>query len=373
MCDLNLENYWVVEVLMTPCDGWGDISETYQQNQEDLNEAFETIMACLFGDDEVGFRVMESDDGEGEEEDAVLVGPKRIELLLRGIKNETKEKRVVVTSLLPPSGRFSSTTVVGRVWKTYAHDLPKSMIHLRSDDYWISQIILHAGGEGGAVATYKFGKEAGKESAWHQLEGHYYKFKQPELTVVRAWDVGGKSEDKSPAHAGYWDDDDDVYGVGQGHSHYYQRVPSTYQPPTGYFRVRGDEVGAELFRTQVKGGMLEKSAPTLEELIDREKALKEPKPEAGDEKPEGEKKATGAGSSGTKGGSTTSTRVGSPAGDTRTAILSGDGTTRQVSSGATIVDAQYCDCGSPLCENCLWTEACERFGVDVNQLKHTVH
>ena len=373
VCELCMDNYWIVSVSLRPSDGWGDIEETYSETLEDLNEAFETIEVCRrYGEDETGFRVMESDDDGEEEESAVLVGPKRIEVLFRRKDNDLKEARVVITSITPPQGSFNYTSAVGRIWKTYGHELSRSIEHFYSTRYWIAEITLFAGGTAGAATTSKYSKNGG-EQPWHFLEKVYYGFKQPEMAVARSWEPGKASVLQPAAHAGVAGcvDEDDVYGIG---AHYLNRIPQHYQKHVGFFRVSGDKVGAEIHRQQEESREWEPQ--TLEQLVDFERELreklgqKEAEEEAnkeGSSEEEAEKKTEPAGATTTSrtAGNTPTNAI--PAG--KSAVVGRIGPARQIPACATSVDAHYCDCGSPMCENCLWTQAVENLGGGGDHLK----
>ena len=115
-----------------------------------------------------------------------------------------------------------------------------------------------------------------KVKAWDILHRMISKFEDSELKVVEKWNTGAASNQLDPEDLDYLGE---FYGGHFGGQHYTARVPSVYRVKEAHYRVKGDEVGAVLYREQRK---------TWEEegQVDPELSLKEllKVPEAKDEK-----------------------------------------------------------------------------------------
>jgi len=350
MCQLNLDNYWITCVRTSLEEELGATEELYDQNQESFNEALETI-AIILGEEDT-FHVTDFDGKDGKE-DGLMEGPRRIELLLRKNENPTDEARIIVTGLVPSSPKQSFITIVGRRWKSYGTMLSRTMEHFPNTNYWISEMVLFTGGATGAASTFSYGRSS-KELSWNQLERSYYAFKTSELVEVRSWNPS--SGQQSIAHAGFVKDSClEFYGAGE---HYTQRVPSVYQVRTGCFRVAGDEIGAELFRKQEA---LRKNGPTsLEKLINREESVRGKVTEKNQKKAQAD-------------GNLPPTLVAAPSRTSARAGASKSNTSKLATTGTPSIDARSCDCSSLLCEDCLWSQACEQFGSSSALAKAVIH
>ena len=344
---LNLNNYWIKSITMTPSVGWGDTEETFRETQEDQNEAFETLLLCV---KEVEEESSLEDTGIEEGKEMETSGPKRIELTLvkKTLVYNTAGvvEKIVLTSLLGPSQNINYYTAVGRRWLSGV-SLTSHMSHFSSSHHWIKEIVFYKGGSKGSVATVYF-NERNQDQAWSQLDGMYKNIKLAELTVVRTWDPFNKSYLGNTPYSTYDDDDlSDIYN-----NHYTQRTPYHYQAPTGYFRVAGDSVGAELFRTQESAKT--KGPQTLEELVALEKNLRDKAIEearkAADQKAaeEAQKKEQ----------------------PSKTSEQSGTNPSGKVPNSTPETVAQYCDCGHPGCEDCYWTEKLNPPSRTINATLH---
>lgn len=267
LCDLLMKNYYILEISWEPGDGVGKVEELYKIEEEDQNDAFETIDQILSDEAELS-------EAAKEEEKATVVGPKRIEVTLRRIGEPLDEKDVVITSLTPASGTFTYISVGGRNWKKEA--LSRSIQFYNSTCYWLVKIACYSGGLGGSLTETFIATPADQKRAWETLEKNYSHFKQPELNVVREWTPKGSAVAANPL-----DDNNNLYGE----VHYYNRVPAAYQPkpkPVATLRISRDEIGVTLYREQTERQKVEPR--TLAELVALEKQLASKKPEEDEKK-----------------------------------------------------------------------------------------
>ena len=93
-------------------------------------------------------------------------GPKRLEITLRSVGNQA-EKKIVVTDLMPPSGRYASYSVSGREWKVFHRELHRAPSTVWSSSYMLLRIDSHLGGSGGSTTDHF--AEANQETAWATL------------------------------------------------------------------------------------------------------------------------------------------------------------------------------------------------------------
>jgi len=344
-CELLLKNYWITSIQVTFSDTYGSFEEFYQENQEDLNEAFETIVEIMRNDG--GHIESHTTESRVTKEESTMQGPKRIEVALRRNGNSQEETRVVVTSVIRPGGQHHHSTIAGRSWKGKGTKLPRSIEHFPSYNYWIKEIVLFAGGSTGTSAKFNYSKHT-DSLAWSQLETSYSGFKQSELTVVRNWEPDSKNpySSKYSVYNGqvYEDDDLGIYGFAQ--VHYSQRVPENYQPSVGFFRVSGDEIGAELFRKQRVSQ--NDVVVGLKELIEKEDSL---------ERGVREKKQQAT--------ALLPATIQKPKQSENVSRNN-----KEESHSGTPIDVQYCDCGNPLCEDCAWANALKHNSAQTNKTIH---
>lgn len=247
MADLQLHGYLITKVVINFPDG--PQCQDFKATTEAQNEAFETIKQFL--DDEEGYQTVEN-------RPVTTQSPRRVEIIVRKREGTLEERRIVVTGVMPPGGSFSYTSVRGRVWRPYQVNLASSLEHFSSSSHYLVRIICFA--EGGGLQTediVHLDKDS-QAQAWERLNREFSNLSAIETAAVRDWKVGN----------GY-----STYGATtQSPSHYYNRVPSAYQPrppAVAYFRAAGDEIGIRLFREQ-EARRPAGSPPSLQTLVQAE-------------------------------------------------------------------------------------------------------
>ena len=312
MADLNMENYFITAIMWQPHEGAPLDRVGFGHDQEEQNEAYETL---------VGLLMMEERSEDREEESMTThSGPKRMEVELKQINTPTVVRNVVVTTIMPPKEHFKSYMLGGRIYKSCG-TLEKFKSTGMSSDMWkITQIKQYAGGFGNPSTTY-YGTHSieRNEAAWEKVVTFIEGLQPAEINVIQGWECKVNP---------LYDDEDDLYGYGGlGGSHYTQRVPSAYQPPpppVAMLRTAGDEVG-ELIHLETSE--VEVARPDSEREMDILEYLEKKDEAETEENPEAEISAT------VEAGSTTS----------------GDGGSSNDSDNGGIV---FCDCGSPSCATC---------------------
>lgn len=318
MADLCMESYFITQIWWQPhAQGPLDIVG-FSHNQEEQNEAFETLQELLGMEEE-----------EREEEAMIIPGPKRIEVELKQKTGHTAVRHLVATSAIPPKGHFKDHSIGGRLYKNTTGELEKFKTSGMSSNIWkITCIKVFPGGISQPTTThYQDFAIARQDAAWERVIDFLEGLQPSELKVIENWD--------HKASVGEIDDEDDMYGYGYGHqyrsggmtgaggranSHWTNRTPSVYAPPpppVAMLRLCGDEIGALLHRETAE---LDVSRPDREQKMEIT-ALIEKKDEA-EEEAEAETSAAEGNDNG--------------------------GSSDDVSNGVNV----YCDCSSPTCPKC---------------------
>ena len=313
MADLNMENYFITAIMWQPHEGAPLDRVGFGHDQEEQNEAYETL---------VGLLMMEERSEDHEEETMTTAGPKRMEVELKQICSPTVVRRVVVTTVMPPKEHFKNYMIGGRIYKSCG-TLEKFKSTGMSSDMWkITEIKQYPGGFSSPSTTY-YGSHSIErmDAAWEKVVTFIEGLQPSEINVIQGWECKVNPLD---------DDEDDLYGYGyggMGGSHYTQRVPSAYQPPpppVAMLRTAGDEVG-ELIHLETSE--IEVARPDSERNMDILEYLEKKDEAETEENPEAEISATVE--AGTK--------------------TSGDGGSSSNSDDGSII---FCDCGSPSCTTC---------------------
>lgn len=223
--------------------------EDFSTAPETQNEAFQLIEQFLA--DEEGFQSLEAE-RKADVGDRRL-GPRRVEVLIQERKPTrlpAKRKRLLVTSVLEPSGHFQSHVVSGREWISLEkRELSDVVVNFNSDIIDIIELFIYDEGSIYKEEAEPFTTEPTKQStAWKRLLREHGRLEHVEKVQLTKWDgVVGMSPAVTPPAPTYPDvDPDDDYGYG-----WINRTPSTYKPSPphrAYFRVAGDNVGAELLQ-----------------------------------------------------------------------------------------------------------------------------
>lgn len=315
MADLNMDNYFINAIMWQPREDSPLDRVVFEHNQEDQNEAYETLTELL--------EMEERADDHEEETMTTTAGPKRMEVDLKQINSPTVVRKVVVTTIMEPKEHFKSYMLGGRLYKACG-TLEKFKSSAMGSDMWmISEIREYQGGFNNPSTTYygNSGVES-REYAWKKVANFLETLQPTELGVINNWHCKGNLVVE--------DDELDMYGYGA--AHYTQRVPSAYRassysaykPPVAMLRTSGDDIGELLHHDTCE---LEVSRPDVEREMDILEYLEKKDEAETDDKPEAEISAsieTGAKASGSEGSS--------------------DG-----SDDSSIV---FCDCGSNYCTVC---------------------
>lgn len=238
--DLNLANYYIVSLEWSRnlAERLLD-KESFGFDQESQNHAFETI-ETFFEEEGSTLKSQEKDEG---------MGPKRIEVSLCRFGNclaRDENKRIVVTSILPPSGTFTYT-IRGREWWPATKVLCKEVESFHSSMWWIKSVEIHYGSTSSSYMTYGLHE---KDLPWGRVEEFYTKLTDSEAMVLKKWEP--------PANKTFYTELDD-YGYG-----YYNYGPTHYLPEVADYRVSGDEIGAKIYLEQMERVAKSQVAPAEE-------------------------------------------------------------------------------------------------------------
>lgn len=311
MADLNMENYFITAIMWQSHEGAPLDRVGFGREQEEQNEAYETL---------IGLLMMEERSEDREEETMTTAGPRRIEVELKQINTPAVIRNLVVTTILPPKEHFKNYSIGGRLYKS-GGGLEKFRTQAMSSDMWkIATIKVYGGGFSSPSTTY-YGSHSIErvDAAWEKIVTFIRGLRPAELTVITDWECVSSE-----------DDEDDLYGYGyggMGGTHYTQRVPSAYQPtppPVAMLRTAWDEVGEII---HLETSEVEVARPDSEREMDILEYLEKKDEAETEENPEAEISAK------IEAGSTTS----------------GDGGSSNDSSNSSIV---FCDCASPSCKVC---------------------
>jgi hypothetical protein len=313
MADLNMENYFITAIKWQPHEGAPLDRVGFGHDQEEQNEAIETLIDLLGMEERA----------EDHEEEAMttMSGPKRMEVELKQINTPSVVRNVVVTTIMPPKEHFKNYMIGGRIYKACG-TLEKFKSTGMSSDMWkITEIKQYPGGFSSPATTY-YGTHSIEriDAAWEKIVTFIEGLQPSEINVIQGWERKVNPLD---------DDEDDLYGYGgMGGSHYTQRVPNhyqnTYKPPVAMLRTAGDEVGELLHLDTCEQ---EVSRPDDEREMDILEYLEKKGEAETEENPEAEISASVE----------------------RSSKPSGDGGSSNGGDGGTVI---FCDCGSPTCDVC---------------------
>jgi hypothetical protein len=234
--DLCVADFFITQVWWNANDILAD-STTFSHNEEDQNEAFETIEQLL----------MEGaldESGSKEQMTVSQFSPKRMEIRLRMLPSPKIERRLVVTQVQGPGPGAKYYAMKGRLWNEVTNTLSAHPIEvsLRSDIWSILEIQEYRGGYGQPITHFL--RQAQRESDWDKVLKFYGEMTLAQTTTLLQWSPPENDDDD--------DDEEDLYGHLVG-THHTQRIPQhyqgsgyTYKPPVAMLRMRGDEVGALL-------------------------------------------------------------------------------------------------------------------------------
>lgn len=312
MADLNMDNYFITAIIWQPCEGVPPDRVIFKHNQEEQNEAYETVEGLL--------EMEERTEDHEEKTMTTMAGPKRMEVDLKQINSPIIVRSVVVTTIMRPKEHFKSYMLGGRLYKECGTLENFKSTAMCSDMWMIAQIREYPGGFSSPSRSYytNLNVEA-REFTWNKVANFIEGLKPVELGVINNWHCKGNL---------VVDDEEDMYGY--AHAHYTQRVPyayrnqAVYKPPVAMFRVAGDEIGELL---HLDTSELEVARPDEEREMDILEYLEKKDEAEVDEKPEAEISAqieAGAKTSGGEGSS----------------------------DGRNDRDIVYCDCNSPYCTVC---------------------
>lgn len=276
MRDLPLSTHLISTITLHDADNPKGYMETYGANKKGQDEAFETL-EDIFNEYDVTTSLGENSEREKGDKLSGLVGPKRLEVILRKLGQPGVERRIVVTDLMSPSRHFSAWSVAGRTWEVYHKKLRRLPIEITwSSSHWLARIDAYAGGLGSSIEHFT---QTTQSDAWALLEKLWVRLKPVEILVVRNWEVNIEGDDKEFEEAWRYGGCASRAALGE---HWTNSVPSYYDitPRIAHYRVAGDEVGAVLYREQVKVWE-EEGSPTPEQSL---KEMLEAREEASAEK-----------------------------------------------------------------------------------------
>ncbi len=277
MCDLDLENYYVLRLVWTLDETQSTLEdEVFDKSPESQNHAFQMIQEVIEA---------EGDTLTREQKDIGMAGPKRleVEILHGGIifpsaaaaRGVVEKKKIVVTNYLPPSGAFSHT-LQGRVYSPVAKLLGNVTESFHSSEWVIATIERHLGNN---TSSYSHIHRDQQEEAWKRIR----EFLAVTMTATEVEDL--HKWDPPVVEVDYWD-----YSGSVGN--YYSRTPSVYTPIVAEFRVSGDEIGAKIHLEQMEC-LVQSDSRTIEEVLAEVSHKKEDNEE---------EKSSSAGRSGSYGG-----------------------------------------------------------------------
>jgi hypothetical protein len=162
MADLNMENYFITAIKWQPHEGAPLDRVGFGHDQEEQNEAIETLIDLLGMEERA----------EDHEEEAMVTmsGPKRMEVELKQISTPTVVRKLVVTTILPPKEHFKNYSVGGRLYKD-GGSLEKFRTQSMSSDMWqIAEIREYPGGFSSPATTY-YGTHSieRRDAAWEKI------------------------------------------------------------------------------------------------------------------------------------------------------------------------------------------------------------
>lgn len=238
---IDLQDFWIVSSTFTFGDlSQGSISDVFAMSDQDQEDAFDIIKQFLVEENVAPLRI----EALGGEDTVSLrsTGPKRLQVELKN--GSGKLDKVILTDVVEPAGSWNHYTLTGKIIEEGV--LTGGIGTYHSGGWKIFRIDIILGNSGGAAVEHYSGSNTSQNSAWSGLVAMWGRFKTHEKSAVKNWSPVG-TEVNAGAHTG---------GFGQysysGNNHWTNRTPSAYntKPEAAHFRVRGDEVGAILFREQ---------------------------------------------------------------------------------------------------------------------------
>lgn len=277
MVGLRLENYYIKSIFWrsradAPVEAVG-----FGISEEEQNEAFETIQELLTYEEDQE----EAEEDRREEMRTNVPGPKRMEVALEQRACRAVKRQVLVTEIFPPTQTFKYWSASGRIKVNNTGKFESFITRGMSSKEWkLVKVETFAGG-GGPQKIVFYNNTVRQDEGWRSVEKFYGALRTPEKKVIENW---------FQSNASALDDEDEeyLYGSYGGGVHYPQRAPHTYQPPVGFVRVSGDEIGAQIYLKQmeeiVQGGegTYLYEGQTLQEYLEIAEAS-EKKGEAGEE------------------------------------------------------------------------------------------
>lgn len=257
LCDLNLENYYVLNLRWT-LDGADNAieEEDFDRSLESQNHAFETIQQIV--EDEGGnLSPKEEDDKRMQSPKRMEVELERHEVLSQGgsiARGATEKKRIVAMTYVPPNDKFGHT-ISGRPWYESTKVLGVTIDSFHSGQWRVRKIEIFTGAGRGST-THHYGTANDMES-WKRISEYLSRMTELDKRDLRTW---------RPAELDYDDEFGGVGGYG-GYPHFHGRGSSVYSytPPVAEYRVAGDEVGAKIHLEQME--RVVKEDPTLKEVL----------------------------------------------------------------------------------------------------------
>jgi len=167
----------------------GNAMEDFSTADETQNEALQFIEQFLA--DEEGFQSLEAERKADVSEKQI--GPRRVELLVQE-RNPSRlpatQKRLVVTSLIEPSGNFRSYLLTGREWRSMEkRDLSKITSTMNSDAVDVLEVFIYDAGSIYTEEREPFSTEVAKQqTAWKRALREFGRLDEPEKVQLRYWD-----------------------------------------------------------------------------------------------------------------------------------------------------------------------------------------
>lgn len=262
MRDIEFDRYLVTSITLYDDMYEDGYTESYGTVAYDQNEAF-ALLEKLSGEENIGTSVGQIIEKGGKAVAGGLTGPKRLEIIAR-IKASHRNihtfgnRKVIVTSVVPPAGHYKTHTISGREWLSGREHLGKGLCTLYSSSYNLMRIDSYPG-QGAGSSSDHF-TTLNQEDAWESLERLFGEFKTEDLQKIRGWNAElQKIRDWNADAAGKeWEDEMAPYGgsqsLGSGSQNRVggQDFKGTHTPQEAHFRVAGDEVGIAIHQEQEK-------------------------------------------------------------------------------------------------------------------------
>jgi len=283
---LNLGEYYITQIVYSSSQFPETMEEPYGINDTEQMCAFNALQS-IFEEEEGTFR------GSIKESSSVSTpqSPKRLEVTLQEIGRQSTKKTLIVTDILSPKGHWNSYSVSGRVWSGSPKKLGKGVEAYWSSSHHLVRVDAYLGGGAGSSSS-SFTLSEGVV-AWTELERMFNKFTQQEINDIKSWAPEERDSASSEQERG---DDDRGAWKGQSYHHTHHTPPArgqhwtnqspahyrtNYSPAKAYYRVSGDEAGAELADYQESVWKKENPGRTpgevLKEILGTSKEVQEEK------------------------------------------------------------------------------------------------